>query len=421
MTGTIHFDLEGRITFMSDGAEEIFLYSSEEMVGKGRVSLFSPGLVVLEHVPKWLKKSMSEGHFETDTVFIRKDGTQFPAHIRITPIIKDETHTGYVGMTTPLPERTSAEVMPHISLSTKISSWLYITRAPFLTASIVPVLVGAVVAPWLVPGTDLNVVLLLLTLLGASLANLGANTANDYFDCRSGVDVLNTDYVIPYSGGSRMIQLGVITPGGMLRTSLLLYVLAACVGAYLATVVGIWPQVSAIAVVGAAIGFLYTAPPVRLATRSLGELGIALAFGPLLVAGAVLVQTGTFEPRALLVGVPTGLLTGSIIWVNQFPDAAADAAGGKRTLVVRLGLSMSRWGYLILWILAYASLAGLVLIKALPTLALFGLISLPVAVYVTRHLFLHFRSRAIKTAMAGTIFLHLSTGLLIAFGVWLAI
>ena len=217
-----------------------------------------------------------------------------------------------------------------------------------------------------------------------------------------------------------MIQLGVITPRGMLLTSLLLYVLAAGVGAYLATTVDIWPQAALLAGAGAAIGLLYTAPPVRLACRGLGELGITLAFGPLLVAGAALVQTGTFEPRALLAGLPTGLLTASIIWVNQFPDVVGDGAGGKHTLVVRLGLAKSRGAYLILWMLSLASLVGLVLTGILPTHALAGLLALPLAIYVTRHLFRHYRSRAIKAAMAGTIYLHLSVGLLIAFGVWLA-
>ena len=57
--------------------------------------------------------------------------------------------------------------MPRISPLMKALSWLYVTRAPFLTATIIPVLVGALVAPWLVAGTDISVGRLLLTLLGA--------------------------------------------------------------------------------------------------------------------------------------------------------------------------------------------------------------------------------------------------------------
>ena len=177
VTSTVHCDLEGKITFLSEGAQEIFQYTNEELIGKERVSVFSPGLVVLGHVPTWLKKSVSDGHFETDTVFVRKDGSQFAAHIRLTPIVKNGEHTGYIGLTTPLPDKSVKETMPPVSLVTKILSWLYTTRSPFLTAAIVPVLLGAV----LVAG-DMNVGMLLLTILGVSLAHLGVNTANDYFD-----------------------------------------------------------------------------------------------------------------------------------------------------------------------------------------------------------------------------------------------
>ena len=288
VTSTVHCDLEGRITYMNEGAEEVFQYKPDELVGKERVSIFSPGMVVLDHVPNWLKTSVAEGHYETDTVFIRKDDSEMAASIRITPIIKEGVHTGYIGLTTPLPDRSAAEVMPKISLMTQVLQWLYITRAPFLTVTIVSVLIGAFLAPWLAPAVDLSVGLLFITLLGACLAHLGANTANDYFDWRSGVDAANPDYVIPFSGGSRMIQLGVISPRGVLTTSLLLFALAAGVGAYLATSEEIWPQAAGIAVAGAAIGFFYTAPPLRLAARGLGELGIVVAFGPLIVVGAAL-------------------------------------------------------------------------------------------------------------------------------------
>ncbi|MBD48405.1 MAG: 1,4-dihydroxy-2-naphthoate octaprenyltransferase [Dehalococcoidia bacterium] len=420
VTSTVHCDLEGKITYLSDGAQEIFQYTNEELLGKERVSVFSPGLVVLGHVPRWLKQSVTEGHFETDTVFVRKDGSQFAAHIRLTPIIKDGVQTGYIGLTTPLPDKSVEETMPSISMVTKILSWLYITRSPFLSATIVPVLLGTALASWLVEG-DTKIGMFLLTLLGVSFAHLGVNTANDYFDWKSGADQANVDYVIPFSGGSRMIQLGVISPQGMLRTSLVLFGAAAIIGAYLATTLEIWSGVGILALAGFAIGFLYTAPPIRLAARGIGEIGIMVAFGPLIVAGAALIQIGSIEPKALLAGIPTGLLTAAIVWVNEFPDIKGDAASDKRTLVVRLGLKCSSWAYLVLALLTYASLIVLVLTETLPTQALAGLITVPFALYVTRQIFINYESRAIKDAMAGTIFLHFLTGILMVVGIWLAV
>jgi 1,4-dihydroxy-2-naphthoate octaprenyltransferase len=253
-----------------------------------------------------------------------------------------------------------------------------------------------------------------------SLAHLGVNTANDYFDWKSGADQANVDYVIPFSGGSRMIQLGVISPQGMLRTSLVLFGAGAIVGTYLATSLELWSGIGLLALAGFAIGVLYTAPPIRIVARGLGELGIMVAFGPLIVAGATLVQIGSIEPKALLAGIPTGLLTVAIVWVNQFPDIKGDAVSDKRTLVVRLGLKRSRWAYFVLAVLTYASLAVLVLMETLPTQALAGLLTVPLALYVTRQIFINYESRAIKDAMAGTIFLHFLTGILMVVGIWIA-
>src|SRR5687768_13394418 len=78
-------DMEGRIETFGPGAERLFGYSAGEVVGKKRVSLFSPGEVVLGHVPTWLFFFNDAATTEIYTVFVRKDGTRFAARIRITP------------------------------------------------------------------------------------------------------------------------------------------------------------------------------------------------------------------------------------------------------------------------------------------------------------------------------------------------
>ena len=76
-------DMEGRIESFSDGASNIFGYSSEEVIGKMRVSQFSPGRVVLGHVANWLSTASNEGIFEGETTFVHKNGTYIPATIEI--------------------------------------------------------------------------------------------------------------------------------------------------------------------------------------------------------------------------------------------------------------------------------------------------------------------------------------------------
>src|SRR5688500_12003627 len=136
-------DLEGRIETFSEGAVRLFGYAREEVVGRKRVSLFSPGEVVLQHVPKWLAAAVRDGEHRARTVFLRKDGTPFAAELRVTPTFKQREHIGYCGVTVPLPDVDPQQAWPRISLATRVFRWLVVTRAPFLTATLVPLLIGA--------------------------------------------------------------------------------------------------------------------------------------------------------------------------------------------------------------------------------------------------------------------------------------
>ena len=88
--------------------------------------------------------------------------------------------------------------------------WLRALRAPFLTASGLPVLLGSFAAFW--KTGSLNVVRLVLTLGGVLCIHIGANLANDLFDHMTGCDRLNLEPT-PFSGGSRVIQQASYHPG----------------------------------------------------------------------------------------------------------------------------------------------------------------------------------------------------------------
>ena len=413
LKSTITCDMEGRLETFNAGAEEIFGYKASEVIGKARVSLFSPGLTVLQNVPAWLSTASSTGKFEGESVFIRKDGSRFPAKIRITPTKKGGVQIGYCGVTTPLPQSELARVEPKISLSTKIFSALVVTRAPFLSASIFPVLIaGAYVAQvgafsW--PA-------FLLALVGAASVHIAANTWNDMYDWQSGADKINHDYFLPYSGGSRAIELGLITERGLMKIALGAIAVAFACGLGIAALGS--PVVLPLGLLGALAAWTYTAPPLRLiARRGLGELLIGVAFGPLLSVGAVAAVTGSIDPIAALLGIPVGLLTTAILWINEFPDAPSDALAGKTHLVVTIGTSAARWGYVALIAVAFGTLAALVALGALAPTALLALITLPLAIRSTYILFREYRSRALVRANVGTIILQGAFGFTLACGI----
>lgn len=415
LKSVITCDMEGRIQTFNKGAEEIFGYQPQEVIGKKRVSVFSPGLVVLGHVMDWLKTAQEEGEFRTRTVFLRRDGSPFTADIRITPTFRKGKQLGYCGVTVPRPEVDPSEAMPEISLTTRLFAWLVITRAPFLTASIVPILIGA---SWTVAqgtATPFPWGIFALVLGGGIAMHIAANTFNDYFDWRSGTDPANNDYISPFTGGSRSIELGLISEKGLLRVASVALGLALAAGTLLLLLRGI--GLLAFGLVGSFFIYYYTAPPLRLAAgKGLGELAVGLCFGPLMVAGTSYALSGELAVADFVVGVPIGLLTVAILWVNQFPDAPSDVLTGKRNLVVVLGRRRARWGYVLLMVGAFGTVFGAVVAGILPGGLMLALAGVPLAVYATRLLLKHYRDRTLVKANAATIQLHLISGLLMTLG-----
>ena len=295
---TITCDMEGRIETFNAGAEALFGYAADEVIGKARISRFSPGLTVLQNVPGWLATAVSTGKWEGETVFVRKDGSRFPARIRITPTKRDGVQIGYCGVTEELPASELARVEPVIRPFTKAFAALVITRAPFLSASLIPVLVGAAYAAGL---GAVNWAAFVLALVGAAAVHVAANTWNDLYDWRAGVDQANNDYFLPYSGGSRAIELGLVTEGGLMRIALGALVVALLAGLGIAAM-GV-PAILPLGLVGAVIAWTYTAPPLRLVARhGAGEFLIGAAFGPLITFGTTVAMTGGATIEAALVG-----------------------------------------------------------------------------------------------------------------------
>ena len=291
----------------------------------------------------------------------------------------------------------------------KLQAYLVELRTPFLTVSILPVLLATAIARSETESWD--PLLFWLTLAGAVLLHLGSNTINDWFDHRSGNDEINVEFVSPFTGGSRMIQAGFVTPRGVLILSVILYALAALIGIYLFTVRG--PAIILFGITGLVFGILYTAPHAMLSGRGLGEIAIFLAFG-LIAVGAFYVQTGYISALILVGPLPLAIFTTAIIIINEFQDATADGTTGKYTLIVRLGRNRGVILYTAVMLMAYIPIVAGVFTGLMPRLALLGLVTLPVslkAIQVAAKT--HDDPRAMTPANALTIIAHLATGIIL--------
>jgi 1,4-dihydroxy-2-naphthoate octaprenyltransferase len=296
--------------------------------------------------------------------------------------------------------------------------WLRGMRAPFFSASVVPVLVGGAAAYF---ATRLfHWGYFLVTLLGMVALHAAANMINDYFDYKSGCDPNNPARTV-FNGGSNVITDGLMTERTMRVGIVVAYAIGIACGLFLAAAMGAqgWVVVL-LGVVGVAISYTYTAPRLLLAGRGVGEVGIALCFGLLAVQGTAFVQAGAFTWTGLFASVPVAGLIVAILWINQFPDVPADHAVGKDNAVVRLGPKRARWGYYGLLAITYLALPAGIAIAALPWWSLLALGGLPLALRAARILHTHYNEPgALLPAQAATIQAHLLTGVLLAVGLLL--
>lgn len=234
--------------------------------------------------------------------------------------------------------------------------WLAM-RPAFLTASILPVVVGT--AWGRAASGHFEALPAFLALAATALVHAGANVINDVGDEIGGSDRANTERIFPYTGGSRFIQNGVMSLSQMRRFGVGLVAVAMLLGAVLAWLEG--PTVVALGMLGIVLGIAYSLPPLMLASRGVGEVTIALGFGVLPVMGAAWLQSGVFDLPGFLVSVPTAMWVTAILLINEVPDLRADALAGKRTLPVRFGIGGTRVIYVALHGIALAAVVAMVL------------------------------------------------------------
>jgi 1,4-dihydroxy-2-naphthoate polyprenyltransferase len=296
-------------------------------------------------------------------------------------------------------------VKPHLSLGFLT---LRTTRLPFLTATLIPVALGILIAA---RQGSFDLVAGLLTIIGACFLQLGLNVGNDVFDAMLGADDAN---VTPtkFSGGSRVIQYGLVSFRQMAALSTTFYVLAGLVGLLLLATRGS-TELLLIGVVGFIVSIGYTAPPLKFVYRGLGEIAVALGFGPFMLVGAYVVQTrGTLSWEPFAASIPVALLVALILYVNEIPDRRGDAHVGKRTLPVRFSPRTVIAGYNLAATSAYAALVVGVIAGVLPLPALLMLLTVPLAIQVSRGLSPNYDNPyGLMAIMGVNIRLHLLAGL----------
>lgn len=296
-------------------------------------------------------------------------------------------------------------------LGRRTRALLEVLRPFSFTASIVPVAAGGALAA--VAGL-FQWPLFLAVLAASVLLQVGTNVVNEIYDVRRGVDSITSPRA------SHALLKGLLSERAAFVIAFAAFAASAAIGLWLIYLRG-WPIV-ALGIAGLVGGYGYTAPPLEYKYRALGVPLVFLLMGPLMVVGSYFALTGTFDPRALILSLPVGLLVAAILHGNEWRDISEDRRAGIRTLSGLVGRGAAHIGYLALVIGAYVTLSLGVMLGALPATALLAMLSLPLVVQVLRssELGASGQARAISMIDLETARLHMAFGGLLVVGVALA-
>lgn len=261
---------------------------------------------------------------------------------------------------------------------------------------------------------------LTLTIAAVFCLEAAKNASGEVFDFDSGTDLaVEAEDSSPFSGGKRVLVDGLMSRRQIAGVAAAFYSAGCAIGLWIATTRE--PSVLWLGLAGVLLAFFYHAPPLELSYRGLGELAVGVVYGPLVALGTYAVQRQELSVRLLLLAIPLGLLIAAFLWINEFPDCRADAASGKRTLVVRLGKHRASRLFGGLVALAYGLLALLPLLTSLPAGVWLGGLGLPLHLGAARRLVhRHDATREIVPAQAWTLlgFLLMSAGASIGLLLW---
>ncbi len=229
-------------------------------------------------------------------------------------------------------------------------------RAPFLSSIFSPLIAGTLLAIGI--NERMNVLGFLFVLIIGIGLHVATNVYNDIYDTKQGTDRVNV-HRNPFSGGSGIL---VRYPEMMSRMYWLARIglIAALMGTIAMTLVidrEHWPYLWGLYLLAAFFSKFYTAAPIKLASRGLGEVAVWFAFGPMAILIAAVSQNLNFHPFIVLAMPITGISTLSILLLGQMIDRDADQAAGKWGVAVRLGNRTTSLIYVLVQLLLMVNVA----------------------------------------------------------------
>jgi len=251
----------------------------------------------------------------------------------------------------------------------KLSIWIQAIRPFSFTASMTPIIVGAVLA-LSYPG-EVNWYLFPIVAVCSLLFHAGTNVVSEFYDYGRGVDRQDT------YGSSKVLVEGLLTSSEVLTGGILLFATGMSLGLTLVLFRG--APVLLLGVIGLLGGYFYTGKPVGYKYLAMGDFLVFALMGPLMVIGSYFVLTGSYSSTVLYVSLPIGFLVAAILHSNNLRDIVHDTEASVRTVANLIGLKASQFNYYLLVVAAYLSVLIMVLTGTIEPWTLLVFLSAPPA------------------------------------------
>jgi len=292
----------------------------------------------------------------------------------------------------------------------KLKVWFLEIRPQFLLLSVVLAFLGTCIA-WYDGFFHLGYAV--LAFFGLLLAHISVNVFNDYFDYRSGIDLVTKR--TPFSGGSGILPEALLKPRQVFWLGMTSFLLAAVIGVYFVIVTG-WLLLPLL-LVGALSILFYT--PVIL-KRRWPEWSPGLGMGALPILGAYFVQVDAYTWPAVIASIPSGILVHNLLFLNEFPDTEADKTANRKTSPITMGMEKASIVYSVLMVAVYLWIIGWVIAGIMPIFSLLALLTVPFAIKAIQGARKHQEITRLIPAMANNVLVVLLTQLLLGIGYILA-
>ncbi len=294
-----------------------------------------------------------------------------------------------------------------------ISIWFQAFRPFAYSASVTPVLVGAMIALAYYPG-EIKWFLFPIAMIAGVLFHTATNLVSEYFDYKKGVDRIDT------YGSSRVIVESLLEPRKVLVAGYIAFALGFALGGILIYFRGV--EMLLFGVIGLLGGYFYTGAPFGYKYVALGDFLVFTLMGPLMVIGTYFTLTGDFNMNVLYISLPVGFLVAAILHANNLRDVLHDSNVKIKTMAILFGLKGSIAEYYFLVLGSFLSVVIMTIFEVLSPWTLLVFISFPQALANLREISKAEIEKPEKIAMMDvkTAQHHMMFGLLLSIGLLLS-